>query len=45
VSGEMAEEIIVYVALGIAAEYATILPEVYWRAQKAELGQKLPVAM
>jgi ornithine cyclodeaminase/alanine dehydrogenase-like protein (mu-crystallin family) len=39
---ESAEEIIVYIALGIWGEYAAILPEAYRRAREMGLGQKLP---
>jgi ornithine cyclodeaminase/alanine dehydrogenase-like protein (mu-crystallin family) len=38
---ESAEEIIVYIALGIWGEYAAILPEVYRRAKALGLGQRL----
>ena len=38
---ESSTEIIVYIALGIWGEYAAILPEVYRRAVKLGLGQKL----
>jgi len=39
---ESADEIIVYIALGIWGEYAAILPEVYRRAKSLGLGQALP---
>jgi ornithine cyclodeaminase/alanine dehydrogenase-like protein (mu-crystallin family) len=39
---ETADEIIVYIALGIWGEYAAILPEVYRRAKILGLGQALP---
>ena len=39
---ESADEIIVYIALGIWGEYAAILPEVYRKAKAKGLGQKLP---
>jgi ornithine cyclodeaminase/alanine dehydrogenase-like protein (mu-crystallin family) len=39
---ESADEIIVYIALGIWGEYAAILPEVYRRARDLGLGQRLP---
>lgn len=39
---ESADEIIVYIALGIWGEYAAILPEVYRRAKAKGLGQSLP---
>ena len=39
---ESAEEVIVYIALGIWGEYAAILPEVYRRAKAKGLGQGLP---
>jgi len=39
---ESAEEVIVYIALGIWGEYAAILPEVYRKAKKMGLGQELP---
>jgi len=39
---ESAEEVIVYIALGIWGEYAAILPEVYRKAKKIGLGQELP---
>lgn len=38
---ESAEEIIIYIALGIWGEYAAILPEAYRRARDMGLGQKL----
>ncbi len=38
---ESAEEIILYIALGIWGEYAAILPEVYRRAKSLGLGQGL----
>lgn len=38
---ESAEEIILYIALGIWGEYAAILPEVYRRAKALGLGQGL----
>ena len=38
---ESAEEIIVYIALGIWGEYAAILPEVYRRAKSLGLGERL----
>jgi ornithine cyclodeaminase/alanine dehydrogenase-like protein (mu-crystallin family) len=38
---ESADEIIVYIALGIWGEYAAILPEVYRRAKSVGLGQRL----
>jgi ornithine cyclodeaminase/alanine dehydrogenase-like protein (mu-crystallin family) len=40
---ESPDEIIVYIALGIWGEYATILPEVYRRAVALGLGSELPV--
>ncbi len=39
---ERADEIIVYIALGIWGEYAAILPEVYRRAVAQGLGTRLP---
>lgn len=39
---ESAEEIIVFIALGIWGEYAAILPEVYRRAKAKSLGRALP---
>jgi len=39
---ESADEVIVYIALGIWGEYAAILPEVYRKAKKIGLGQELP---
>jgi ornithine cyclodeaminase/alanine dehydrogenase-like protein (mu-crystallin family) len=39
---QSADEIIVYIALGIWGEYAAILPEVYRRARSLGLGQPLP---
>ena len=39
---EAADEIIVYIALGIWGEYAAILPEVFKRAKTLGLGQALP---
>ena len=39
---ESAEEVIVYIALGIWGEYAAILPEVYRKAKEMGLGQDLP---
>jgi ornithine cyclodeaminase/alanine dehydrogenase-like protein (mu-crystallin family) len=39
---EAAEEIIVYIALGIWGEYAAILPEVFRKAKSLGLGQSLP---
>lgn len=39
---ESAEEIILYIALGIWGEYAAILPEVYRKAESLGLGQYLP---
>jgi ornithine cyclodeaminase/alanine dehydrogenase-like protein (mu-crystallin family) len=36
-----ADEIIIYIALGIWGEYAAILPEVYRRAKSLGLGQRL----
>jgi len=39
---ETADEIIVFIALGIWGEYAAILPEVYRRAKAKGLGQGLP---
>lgn len=41
---ETAEEIIVYIALGIWGEYAAILPESYRKAKAMGLGQVLPVS-
>jgi ornithine cyclodeaminase len=38
---ESADEVIVYLALGIWGEYAAILPEVYRRAQAMGLGQSI----
>ena len=37
-----AEEVIVYIALGIWGEYAALLPEIYRRAKAQRLGQRLP---
>lgn len=39
---ESAEEIIIFIALGIWGEYAAILPEVYRRAKSKGLGRMLP---
>ena len=39
---ESADEVIVYIALGIWGEYAAILPEVYRKAKEMGLGQDLP---
>ena len=39
---ETMEEVILYIALGIWGEYAAILPEVYRKAKKMNLGQNLP---
>jgi ornithine cyclodeaminase/alanine dehydrogenase-like protein (mu-crystallin family) len=39
---ESADEVIVYIALGIWGEYAAILPEVYRKAKSMGLGQNLP---
>jgi ornithine cyclodeaminase len=39
---ESADEIIVYIALGIWGEYAAILPEVFRQAKAKGLGQWLP---
>lgn len=39
---ESAEEVIVYIALGIWGEYAAILPEVFRKAKSLGLGQSLP---
>jgi len=39
---ESADEIIVFIALGIWGEYAAILPEVYRRAKSKGLGRALP---
>lgn len=39
---ESADEVIVYIALGIWGEYAAILPEVYRRARSKDLGRPLP---
>ncbi len=39
---ESAEEVIVYLALGIWGEYAAILPEIYRRALSLDLGLRLP---
>jgi ornithine cyclodeaminase len=39
---ESADEIIVFIALGIWGEYAAILPEVYRRAKAKGLGISLP---
>jgi ornithine cyclodeaminase/alanine dehydrogenase-like protein (mu-crystallin family) len=39
---ESADEIIVFIALGIWGEYAAILPEVYRRAKEKGLGRALP---
>jgi len=39
---ETADEIIVFIALGIWGEYAAILPEVYRRAKEKGLGLALP---
>jgi ornithine cyclodeaminase len=39
---ESADEIIVYMALGIWGEYASILPEVFRKAKSKGLGQWLP---
>ena len=38
---DSADEIIIYIALGIWGEYAAILPEVYRRAKSLGLGQRL----
>jgi ornithine cyclodeaminase/alanine dehydrogenase-like protein (mu-crystallin family) len=38
---ESAEEVIVYIALGILGEYAALLPEVYRRARELGLGRRL----
>ena len=38
---ESADEVIVYIALGIWGEYAAILPEVYRRAKAMGLGKTL----
>jgi ornithine cyclodeaminase len=38
---ESADEIVIYIALGIWGEYAAILPEVYRRAKSMGLGQRL----
>lgn len=39
---ETADEVIVYIALGIWGEYAAILPEVYRKAKSLGIGQSLP---
>ena len=39
---ETADEVIVFIALGIWGEYAAILPEVYRKAKTMGLGQNLP---
>lgn len=39
---ESAQEIIVFIALGIWGEYAAILPEVFRRAKSKGLGRQLP---
>jgi len=39
---ETADEVIVYIALGVWGEYAAILPEVYRKAKEMGLGQELP---
>ena len=39
---ESADEVIVYIALGIWGEYAAILPEVYRKAKEKGLGLDLP---
>ena len=39
---ESAEEVIVYIALGIWGEYAALLPEIYRRAKAKGLGHRLP---
>jgi len=39
---ESADEIIVFMALGIWGEYAAILPEVFRRAKSKDLGRWLP---
>ena len=39
---ETADEIIVYIALGIWGEYAAILPETYRKAKSMGLGRELP---
>jgi ornithine cyclodeaminase/alanine dehydrogenase-like protein (mu-crystallin family) len=39
---ESAEEIIVFIALGIWGEYAAILPEVFRKAKAKGLGHWLP---
>ena len=39
---ETADEIIVYIALGIWGEYSAILPEAYRRAKVRGLGHNLP---
>jgi ornithine cyclodeaminase/alanine dehydrogenase-like protein (mu-crystallin family) len=40
---ESADEVIVYIALGIWGEYAAILPEAYRRARSLGLGHPLPL--
>jgi ornithine cyclodeaminase/alanine dehydrogenase-like protein (mu-crystallin family) len=39
---ETADEVIVYIALGIWGEYAAILPEVFRKAKSLGIGQDLP---
>ena len=39
---ESADEVIVFIALGIWGEYAAILPEVYRQARAKGLGRPLP---
>lgn len=39
---ESQDEVIVYIALGIWGEYAAILPEIYRKALKMNLGSRLP---
>ena len=42
---ESADEVIVYIALGIMGEYAAILPYVYRRALELKVGQKLRLSL
>jgi ornithine cyclodeaminase/alanine dehydrogenase-like protein (mu-crystallin family) len=42
---QSADEVIVYIALGIWGEYAAILPHVYRRARELGMGQELPLTL
>ncbi len=42
---ESADEVIVYIALGIMGEYAAILPCVYRRALELKIGQKMRLSL